>query len=67
MNSNKDNKSDMQNLVDGYNRMMNDPKAYAESTYAQNIKNQGRAFGKWNNRDTTDLTVKKWPKGNIPV
>ena len=57
----------MQDMADEYTRMMNDPKAYAEGTYASNIRKQGRAFGKWNGRDTTQKTVGKWPNDNLPV
>jgi len=65
--NNKKTGGDMQNLVDGYNSMMNDPKEYANTTYKNNIKSQGRAFGKWNGRDTTQKTEKPWPNNNIPV
>jgi len=57
----------LQNMVNDYDRMMRDPKEYADSTYAQQIKNQGRAWGEWNDRDATQKANKKWPKGHIPV
>ena len=56
----------MENLVSGYNDIMNDPEK-AKAKYGKAIKDQGRAQGKWNGRDATDLTVKKWPKDNMPV
>ena len=64
---NSERPSEMQGLVNGYNKMMEDPKEYANTTYKKQINNQGRAWSKWNGRDTTDKTVKPWPKGNIPV
>ena len=64
---NSERPSAMQGLVNGYNKMMEDPKEYANTTYKSQINKQGRAWGKWNGRDTTDKTVKPWPKGNIPV
>lgn len=58
---------DLQNMVNSYDRMMKDPKKYAEEDYARQRASQGLAWGEWNGRDATQKANKKWPKGHIPV
>jgi hypothetical protein len=57
--------SDMQNLVNGYNKMMEDPKQYANTTYLSQIKSQGRPWG--GTRDARTKANKPWDKNGIPV
>ena len=61
----KDNKSNMQSLVDGYNKMMEDPKEYAETTYKAQIKSQGRPWG--GPLDARTKANKAWDKNDVPV
>jgi len=56
---------DLQNLVDGYDNMMKDPKEYANTTYQSNIKSQGRPYG--GPRDARTKANKPWNKNDIPV
>jgi hypothetical protein len=56
---------DLQNLVDGYDKMMEDPKAYAEGTYQDNIRSQGRPWG--GPRDARTKANKLWDRNDIPV
>ncbi len=53
-------------MVDSYNSMYKDPKAYAESTYAAQLKSIGRAEGRNTKTSTLDKTVKPWPLDHIP-
>jgi len=55
--------ANLNDLVDGYNKMMEDPAAYASTTYAQQIKNQGRV----SDRDARTKANKPWGKNDIPV
>lgn len=62
----KDKKSNiLSDLVDGYNKMYADPLEYAKTTYANQIKSQGRPYG--GNRDARTNAVKPWDKNDIPV
>ncbi len=62
--SNKTN-CDLQNLVDGFNKMMDDPKEYANTTYKNQITSQGRPWG--GDRDARNRANKKWDINAIPV
>ena len=53
----------MHGLVEGYNKMMEDPKAYAESTYKSQIKSQGKP----NPRDARNKAEKSWNKNDKPI
>lgn len=64
MKANKTN-CDLQNLVDGYDKMMADPKEYANTTYAAQIKSQGRPWG--GPLDARTKANKSWGKNDIPV
>lgn len=65
MKSGKENKSNMASLVEGYTRMMNDPKEYAQTTYKAQITSQGRPYG--GERDARNRANKPWNKNDIPV
>lgn len=54
----------LSDLVDGYNKMYADPLEYAKTTYAAQIKSQGRRWG--GSRDAINLSVKPWDKNSIP-
>lgn len=56
---------DLQELVDGYDKMMKDPKQYAETTYKSQINSLGRPWG--GERDARTKANKKWDKSDIPV
>ncbi len=56
---------DLQSLVDGYDKMMKDPKEYANSTYKSQITSQGRPWG--GPRDARTKANKSWNKGDLPV
>ena len=55
----------MDDLVNGYNKMMEDPKEYANTTYAAQIKSQGRPWG--GPLDARTKANKPWDKNAIPV
>ena len=57
-----DNKEYLSGLVDGYNEMYADPKAYAETKYAAQIKSLGRVSP----RDARYKTVIPQDKNKIP-
>jgi hypothetical protein len=62
----KDKKNDvLSDLVAGYNKMMEDPKEYAQTTYAAQIKSQGRPYG--GDRDARNRANKPWDKNDVPV
>ena len=52
----------LSDLVGGYNKMMEDPKQYAQTTYAAQIKEQGRTSP----RDARTKAQKPWNKNDIP-
>lgn len=64
-NRNSERPSEMQGLVNGYNKMMEDPKEYANTIYLQQIRSQGRPFG--GKRDARNKANKPWDKNGIPV
>lgn len=57
--------STLDSLVDGYNKMMNDPKEYAQTTYQSQINSLGRPYG--GERDARNKANKSWNKSDIPV
>ena len=64
----KDNKKSgctLDTLVDGYNRMMDDPKEYANTTYKAQITSQGRPWG--GERDARNRANKPWGKMDVPT
>lgn len=65
MKTNQPRQSAMDSLVSNYDKMMSDPKEYANTIYKSQINSLGRPYG--GDRDARTKAVKKWDRNAIPV